>query len=88
MMRCTTAVWLAVLAFEWACGAAPTGHIVHVVPLTHIDPGWRFTFDEHYKDVKKILKPVLLELLVGPNRTFAWEGAAYLTRWVSTMLCH
>jgi hypothetical protein len=57
---------------------------VHVVPFAHVDPGWKFTFDEHYRDVKKILKPVLLELLVGPKRSFAWEGSAYMTRWVSS----
>jgi len=61
-----------------------SGHVVHVVPFAHVDPGWKFTFDEHYRDVKKILKPVLLELLVGPKRSFAWEGSAYMTRWVSS----
>ena len=57
--------------------------VIHFVPTSHIDPGWLRTFDQNYGDVTAILRSVLLELLVGPNRTFTWEGTAYLSRFLA-----
>ena len=62
---------------------APPLTVLHFVPMSHIDPGWQRTYDGYYGDVDGILRAVLLELLVGPNRTFAWEGSAYLTRFLA-----
>jgi hypothetical protein len=55
---------------------------LRISPFSHIDPGWRRTFDEYYPHVDRIIKSVCVELLVKPSRTFSFEGAAYLTRWV------
>ena len=45
---------------------------VHVIPHTHVDPGWLQTYDGYYgRDVRPILNTVFNELLSTPNRTCA-----------------
>ena len=65
--------------------SSPPGSSLRIIPHSHVDPGWLNTYDEYYGSVKSIMRGVSVELLVGPNRTFAWEGAAYFTRWVRTL---
>ena len=57
---------------------------VHVVPHTHIDPGWLDTYNGYYgRSVRGILNEVTKELELEPNRTFSWSETCYFARWFS-----
>ena len=55
---------------------------VHLVPHTHLDPGWLDTFEGYYKkDVRQILMAVLAALYADANRTFVWSETSFLHRY-------
>lgn len=60
---------------------------VHVVPHSHDDPGWLWTFDELFYGyntpncVKCILDSVLDSLIVNTNRTFCQVEMSFFTKW-------
>ena len=54
----------------------------HIVPHTHIDPGWLRTYTQYYGvEVKPILNAVLRELQADPARTFVWCEVCYFAQW-------
>ena len=62
--------------------------IIHVVPHSHDDAGWLFTFDEYYngnnedeKCVKCIYDSILDSLLKNENRTFVAVEIAFFSKW-------
>jgi hypothetical protein len=61
---------------------------VHVVPHTHDDAGWNWTFDEYFygtngssKSVKRILDNMVLSLYDKTDRTFIYVELAFFTKW-------
>ena len=67
---------------SWAGNGAP---VLHVTPLSHLDPGWKLTNDEtYYALAVPIFKQTLLELLLDRRRTFVMEPILYLARFVLT----
>jgi alpha-mannosidase len=61
--------------------------IVHVIPHSHDDAGWLWTFDEYFygnntsKCVKCILDGTLESLLSDPRRTFVEVEIAFFSKW-------
>jgi len=50
---------------------SPPNLTVHLVPHTHLDPGWKMTTAATYQTLAvPIYKKTLLELLLSPHRTF------------------
>ena len=46
---------------------------IHIIPHSHMDPGWLKTYDEYYNlQVKKIFDNVFEQLKANPNRTFVY----------------
>ncbi len=60
---------------------------VHVVPHTHDDGGWNWTFEEYYDgtdtsvSVHDILSNMLISLNNNPDRTFIYVEMAFFTKW-------
>lgn len=55
---------------------------VCVVPHSHLDPGWKLTFDAYYEAlVKKILERVLVHLWCEPKHTFIWAEMCFFAKW-------
>ncbi|KAH3760023.1 alpha-mannosidase 2x [Pelomyxa schiedti] len=56
--------------------------VVHIVPWTHVDPGWRKTYEEYFPDVKNILDAVV-DVLSNkiPEARFIWGEISYLEMW-------
>ena len=61
---------------------------VHLVPHSHDDAGWKWTFDEYYygtggskASVKKILYNMILSLSENTERTFIYVEMAFFTKW-------
>jgi hypothetical protein len=60
---------------------------VHVVPHTHDDAGWNWTFDEYYLgtnfnvSVKKILDNFVNSLYDREDRTFIYVETGFFVRW-------
>ena len=56
--------------------------VVHVIPHSHCDPGYRNTFEYYYEmDVQDIIDSVLQALLQDQSKRFVWEEVSYLSRW-------
>ncbi|GMI18064.1 hypothetical protein TrLO_g1189 [Triparma laevis f. longispina] len=57
---------------------------LHITPLSHLDPGWKFTYDEAYLTLAvPIFKQVISELLINPDRTFVMEPVVYVSRFLN-----
>ena len=73
--------------FSHAFVASDEQIIVHVVPHSHDDAGWLWTFDEYFygnntdKCVKCLLDSTLESLLVNENRTFVEVEIAFFSKW-------
>ena len=66
-------------------GAKPCSRVApcfHVVPHSHLDPGWRLTVDQYYPSVAGIFRGVLSALCEAPARTFALGDAIFLVKWL------
>ena len=77
------AALLAVIFFAIAKSGShqPT---LHLVLHSHLDPGWKLTYDETYLTLAvPIFKQVVLELLIDPDRTFVMEPVAYVSRFLA-----
>ena len=65
--------------------------VVHVVPHSHDDAGWLWTFDEYYygnntsKCVKCLLDSTLISLLTNENRTFVEVEIAFFSKWYKSL---
>ena len=66
--------------------------VVHVVPHSHDDAGWLWTFDEYYygrnnseKCVKCVLDSTLNSLLINENRTFVEVEIAFFSKWYNVL---
>ena len=57
---------------------------VFVVPHSHCDPSWKYTFLEYYKGhVQDILQTVTALLWESPLRRFTWADISYLALWMA-----
>ncbi len=61
---------------------------IHVVPHTHNDAGWIWTFDDYYygqngssASVKKFLDNMVLSLFDKTDRTFIYVEMSFFTKW-------
>ena len=55
---------------------------IHVIPHSHMDPGWLKTYDEYYnQQVRKIFDNVFEQLKANPNRTFVYCEMINFERW-------
>ena len=55
---------------------------IHIIPHSHMDPGWLKTYDEYYNlQVKKIFDNVFEQLKANPNRTFVYCEMINFERW-------
>ena len=71
--------------------STPPKKVVHLFPHSHTDEGWVSTVDDFYtgndKDgiyvggVKDIFDTTITELILNPNRTFAFGEMKYFKRW-------
>ena len=71
--------------------STPPKKVVHLFPHSHTDEGWVSTVDDFYtgndKDgiyvggVKDIFDTTITELILNPNRTFAFAEMKYFKRW-------
>ena len=53
--------------------------VVHLIPHSHVDPGWLRSIDEYYDErVRRILANTVRHLVLDRRRTFVWETVAYL----------
>ena len=56
--------------------------VVHLVPHSHCDAGYRETFEDYYKyQVKSILDTVVNALDNITDRRFVWEEVSFFSRW-------
>jgi hypothetical protein len=63
----------------------PSDLVLHIVPHTHLDPGWRQTsHDTYITTATPIYKQVLLELLLDPRRTFTMEPLFFFTKFLAS----
>eukprot|EP00727_Mastigamoeba_balamuthi_P013596 m51a1_g886 putative alpha-mannosidase 2-like (334) ;mRNA; r:161-1455 len=54
-----------------------------VAPLSHVDPGWRTTFEELYHShMRAIIESVLQSLWGHEDRRFSWGEVSTLARWL------
>lgn len=55
---------------------------IFVVPHSHNDPGWWFTFENYYtKWTKGIISSVITALDEDSRRTFIWCETSFFSRW-------
>jgi alpha-mannosidase len=60
---------------------------IHLVPHSHNDPGWIYTFEEYYegKDPKYCVKceldTILSSMQANKNRTFSWSEISFFKLW-------
>lgn len=82
---------LALLSAASACAFSPdfggaacsrSSPCFHVVPHSHMDPGWRATFAEYYPRAASVFEGVVEALCAQPSRTFALGDAAFLVTWL------
>ena len=60
---------------EWPC--------VHLVAHTHLDPGWRVSFDRYHARFGVIIHPAVLSALArDPRRRFTLADTSFLVRWL------
>jgi lysosomal alpha-mannosidase len=63
---------------------------IHVVPHTHDDAGWLWTFQDYFEgnegapSVKNILDNFIVSLNDNPERTFIYVEMAFFTKWYKT----
>ena len=56
---------------------------IHLVPHTHLDPGWLNTFDSYFQSQGVgIHEGVTLALAGDPDRRFTFADVAFLVRWL------
>uniref|UniRef100_A0A8R1XRC9 Alpha-mannosidase n=1 Tax=Onchocerca volvulus TaxID=6282 RepID=A0A8R1XRC9_ONCVO len=56
---------------------------VHVLPFTHVDPGWLKTFNNYLNDTNAILDNMITFLQQHPRMRFMWCEIVYLEQWWS-----
>lgn len=55
---------------------------VHLIPHSHLDPGWLLTMENYYQEkVKNILDTLIPALEKNKSRKFGWAEICYLERW-------
>lgn len=58
---------------------------IHVIPHSHMDPGWLKTYEEYYnKQVKKIFSNVYNQMKLNTNRTFVLCEMINFERWYNS----
>jgi len=59
---------------------------IHVIPHTHMDPGWLKTPEEYYSEeaIEEIFNTVLNELTEDKNKTFVMNELYYFKIWYSS----
>ena len=63
-------------------GAVVCIPVVHVVPHSHCDAGYREKFQEYYDiQVHKIINTMLIALNDSSSRKFVWEETSFLSLW-------
>lgn len=56
--------------------------VVHVIPHSHCDAGYRKSFSDYYNsEVKYILSSVMEALDSDPKKTFVWEEISFFSVW-------
>ena len=60
---------------------------IHIIPHTHMDPGWLKTPEEYYNDemIAEIFNTVLNELSQNPQKTFVINEIYYFKIWYSNI---
>jgi hypothetical protein len=72
---------LHLLAAAWTA-AAIDEVVVHVLPHSHCDPGYKKTVESYYlTEVKHILDSVVDALQQREDRRFVWAEGVFLERW-------
>ena len=62
---------------------APEAPCVHLVPHTHLDPGWRDTFEGYHRAFASRIHPsVVLALAADHRKRFAFADVSFLARWL------
>ena len=63
----------------WLASSAP---VVHIIPHSHCDTGYRKSFDDYYhSEVQYILNSMVVALQQRPDRRFVWEEVSYFSVW-------
>lgn len=63
-------------------GGGADGPVFHLIPHSHCDAGWLFTFDQYYvMFVRDILNSVSADLSIHPDHRFVWADIAFLNQW-------
>ena len=58
---------------------------IHVIPHSHMDPGWLRTYEEYYnQQVKKIFSNVYDQMMSNANRTFVFCEMINFERWYNS----
>jgi hypothetical protein len=66
---------------------SPEAPCIHLVPHTHLDPGWRSTFDAYYRSTGVAIHiAVVAALARDPRRRFTFADTAFLVRWLEVGL--
>lgn len=56
--------------------------VVHIVPHSHVDYGWRQRPDQYlHLNVRPLLRSVVRALRRDPRRRFVWESVVFLKEW-------
>ena len=62
---------------------SPEAPCVHLVPHTHLDPGWRDTFEGYHRSFASRIHPsVVLALAADHRKRFAFADISFLARWL------
>ena len=62
---------------------SPEAPCVHLVPHTHLDPGWRDTFEGYHRAFASRIHPsVVLALAADHRKRFAFADVSFLARWL------
>ena len=82
MEFCRALPFLASLCWLCSQGGDSKPAVVHVIPHSHCDAGYRKTFSGYYSsEVKSIISTVLEALKEAPNRRFVWEEVSFFSVW-------
>lgn len=86
-------LFLGILSLSKTNDEPDTGNIlnVHIIPHTHDDAGWLFTFDSYYKGentfgcVECTLNTMFSSLMQDPSKTFTYVEIGFFEKWYSEL---